>query len=73
MTASGSEWRLSHWLHEEMTHAGFQVGLMEIRRVKAALQVMPTKTDYQDVEGIARLLQVWWRTPNPGFAQFLVS
>ena len=49
---------LSHWLHEGMPHAGFEVVLMEIRRVKAALQVMPSKTDCQDVEDIARLLQI---------------
>lgn len=56
-----------------MPHAGLQVVLLEIRRVKAALQVMPTETDCQDVEGTARLLQIWWCAPKTGFAQFLVS
>ena len=49
---------LSHWLHEGMPHFSFEVVRMEFRRVKAVLQVMPIKTDCQDVEGIARLLQI---------------
>ena len=65
--------RLSHWSHEEMPHAGFEVVLMEILWVKVALQVIPTKTDCQDVEGIAWLLQIRWCSPDTGFAQFLVS
>ncbi len=44
---------LSQWLHAGLTAAGFEVVLLETRRVKAALSAMVVKTDRKDARGIA--------------------
>jgi transposase len=54
---------LSQWLHAGLTRAGFEVVLLETRRVKAALSAMVVKTDRKDARGIARLLRLGWFRP----------
>ena len=54
---------LSQWLHAGLTAAGFEVVLLETRRVKAALSAMVVKTDRRDARGIAQLLRMGWFRP----------
>jgi transposase len=54
---------LSQWLHAGLTAAGFEVVLLETRRVKAALSAMVVKTDRKDARGIAQLLRMGWFRP----------
>ena len=49
---------LSQWLHAGLAEAGFEVVLLETRRVKAALSAMVVKTDRKDARGIAQLLRM---------------
>jgi transposase len=54
---------LSQWLHAGLAEAGFEVVLLETRRVKAALSAMVVKTDRKDARGIAQLLRMGWYRP----------
>jgi transposase len=54
---------LSQWLHAGLTAAGFEVVLLETRRVKAALSALVVKTDRKDARGIAQLLRMGWFRP----------
>jgi transposase len=54
---------LSQWLHAGLSHAGFEVVLLETRQVKAALSAMVVKTDRKDARGIAQLLRMGWFRP----------
>src|SRR3954466_8551197 len=54
---------LSQWLHAGLTRAGFEVVLLENRRVKAAISAMVVKTDRKDARGIAQLLRMGWFRP----------
>ena len=47
---------LSRWLHAGLTAAGYDVVLLEMRHVKAALLAMLVKTDRKDTRSIAQRL-----------------
>jgi transposase len=51
---------LSQWLYAAMKQAGLAVELLETRRVHAAFQTMPVKTDRGDARGIAQLVRAGW-------------
>jgi transposase len=51
---------LSQWLYAALRQAGFPVELLESRRVRNALKIMPVKTDRNDARGIAELLRLGW-------------
>jgi transposase len=51
---------LSQWLYTALRQAGFAVELLETRRVRNALKIMPIKTDRNDARGIAELLRLGW-------------
>jgi transposase len=51
---------LSQWLYAALRQAGFAVELLETRRVRNALKIMPVKTDRNDARGIAELLRLGW-------------
>jgi len=54
---------LSQWLYAALLQAGFPIELLETRRVKAALEAMPVKTDRNDARGIAQLVRIGWFRP----------
>jgi transposase len=49
---------LSQWLYSALKQAGFAAELLETRRVRKALEIMPIKTDRNDARGIAQLVRV---------------
>ena len=54
---------LSQWLYAKMKEAGLAVELLETRRVRKGLEVMPVKTDRKDAQGIAELMRLGWYRP----------
>jgi transposase len=54
---------LSQWLYAKMKEAGLAVELLETRRVRKGLEVMPVKTDRKDAQGIAELMRLGWFRP----------
>jgi transposase len=54
---------LSQWLYAKMKEAGLAVELLETRRVRTALEIMPVKTDRKDAHGIAELMRLGWFRP----------
>jgi len=54
---------LSQWLYEGLSAAGFEMVLMETRRVKAALSAMTVKTDRRDARHMAQLVRFGWFQP----------
>lgn len=51
---------LSAWLHEALTEAGIPAVCIETRQAKAAMGVMPNKTDRNDARGIAQIMRTGW-------------
>ena len=54
---------LSQWLYGALRESGLPVELLETRHVKAALSVMPVKTDRNDARGLAQLMRLGWFRP----------
>lgn len=54
---------LLQWLHAGLTAAGFEVVLLETRRVKAVLGAMTMKMDRNDARGMARMIRMGWFRP----------
>jgi transposase len=54
---------LSQWLYAKMKEAGLAAELLETRRVRTGLELMPVKTDRKDAQGIAELMRLGWFRP----------
>ena len=51
---------LSAWLHAGLAEAGLPAICIEARQAKAAMSIMPNKTDRNDARGIAHIMRTGW-------------
>jgi transposase len=56
-TAGVETGAMTPWLVHGLRTAGIQVECLDARRVKAALQMRPNKTDQNDAEGLAQVVR----------------
>jgi transposase len=51
---------LTAWLHQTLPEAGIAAICIETCQAKAAMDVMPNKTDRNDTPGISQLMRAGW-------------
>jgi transposase len=54
---------MTPWLVHGLRSVGLDVECLDARRVKAALQMRPNKTDENDADGLAQVLRTGWYRP----------